>query len=475
MDRSRLIFGDEPEKKRKLINPLDDPIRYPLDSKGIGNAFADSFKRELRFVADENCWRHFDGIRWKKDHVGLRSRELAKDYLDFLIEILLVIDKEDENFVALSEVVISLTKYGGRKTMLDESMSVHPLTKSDFDSKKNLLNCQNYTIDLSTGKPRKHDPDDFITKVAPVLYDKDAKSLRWSDFTLEIMNDDIEATRFLQKSCGYGTTGETNQECLFVFFGPTTRNGKGTLVESIVNVLGDYSLNMQPDSLAKRKRYSGSSPSPDIARNVGVRFVCVNEPAEDMVLDAAIVKQLTGSDTITARMLYANSFDYIPQFKLYISTNHLPMVTDDTLFSSGRIKVIPFNRHFGDNEQDRSLKSLFRTDESKSAILNWLLEGLMLYRCEGLEAPQSILEATSAYRKNTDTVGLFIKDATSKNPKAKILKTSDVFGIYTDWCDDNDVTSVNLKNFIYTFRKSGFVKRDGKLGNVVYGVEINYR
>ena len=453
---------------KNFINPLDDPNRYSLDDKGIGNAFADSVKDKLRFVADENCWRYFDKVRWRKDHAGLRSRELAKEYLDYLRGI--AEDTENEDLQAL---VGELAKSGARKTMLDEAKSVYPLRKSDFDTQKNLLNCLNCTIDLDTCQPREHDHNDFITKVASVRYDKNAKLAKFTSFTSEIMCGEIEKEKFLQKSLGYGITGDTRAECLFIFYGPTTRNGKGTLMESIINVLGDYALNMQPDSLAKRKRNGGSSASPDIARNAGVRIVSVNEPAEDMVLDAAIVKQLTGSDTITARFLYGNSFDFIPQFKIFISTNYLPAVTDDTLFASGRVIVIMFNRHFEEDKQDKTLKSLFRTEESKSAILNWLLQGLEMYRNEGLEVPKSVKEATSAYRQSTDTVGSFIKKMTVKNPNAKIQRTSVAFALYTKWCDQNNIVPVKLKNFVGLMRKSGYVKRDGKLGNVIHGIDIN--
>jgi len=199
----------------------------------------------------------------------------------------------------------------------------------------------------------------------------------------------------------------------------------------------------------------------------------VNEPAEDMVLDAAIVKQITGSDTVTTRFLYGNSFDYRPQFKIFILTNHLPAVTDDTLFSSGRIKVILFSQHFDEGKRDQNLKNLFRTEENRSAILNWLLEGLKLYQSEGLEAPKSVEEATKSYRQETDTVGMFIKEITSKNAKAKMQKTSDVFKGYTKWCSDNCLAAVELKSFVGLMRNAGYVKRDAKLGNVVYGLSIN--
>ena len=464
-----------------FINPLDDANRYSLDDKGIGNAYADSIKDELRFVSEENIWYYYNGILWKKDYAGIRTREQAKDYLYFLqVTIKKIIDdgvekltkEQNDMFCSLRKLVAELTTSGKRKIMIDEAKSVHALNKSAFDTNKNLLNCSNCTIDLQTGEPREHDPNDFITKVASVVYDKNVNCPRWSKFINEIMCNDAELERFLQTAYGYGITGETSEECMFIEYGPSTRNGKGTLKESVMNVLGDYALNMQPNSLAKRGRQNGSSPTPDIARNVGVRFINVNEPAEDMVLDAAIVKQLTGSDTVTARLLYANSIDFIPQFKLYMSTNHLPTTTDDTLFTSGRINVIPFNRHFSENEQDHGLKSLFRTEESKSAILNWLLDGLMLYRNEGLKVPNAVQNATLAYRKTIDTVCLFIKSVAEKDEKAEEKKTAEVYLLYREWCADNKLTPVPAQGFVGSLRGMGHVKRTGTDGNVVHGLKF---
>ena len=481
----------------KLINPLDDLSRYPLDERGIGNAFADSYKNMLRFVPETKCWYHYNGVCWKPDTADMKVRESAKEYLAHLEAIANeaeraflmhleanageaekakksdVKDEEGNEGLLLKPLVGELAKNSARKKMIDEAKSVHPLPLTAFDKHKGLLNVQNGTIELDTCKLRAHDPNDFITRVAAVDYDKKAKCLRWQKFTNEIMCGFDDLIAYLQKILGYGITGETTQESLFIFYGPTTRNGKGTLMESILNVLGDYGINMQPDSLAKRKSFSGSYASPDIARNAGVRFINVNEPADDMALDVAKVKQLTGSDTVTARFLYGNPFDYIPQFKLFISTNHLPIVTDDSVFTSGRIKVIPFNRHFQENEQDKNLKSLFRTEESKSAILNWLLGGLMLYRQEGLEVPPKVVEATLAYRQTADTVGAFIEGTTSKKADADPIKTSLLYPQYQKWCVKEGLTPLNQRAFVGGLRKTCDVTRDGALGNVVRGLEIS--
>ena len=125
-------------------------------------------------------------------------------------------------------------------------------------------------------------------------------------------------------------------------------------------------------------------PSEDVARLAGVRFVNISEPDRSLRLDAALVKTMTGNDTMNARFLHENSFDFKPQFKLYINTNYRPAISDLTLFSSDRVIIVTFDRHFGEKEQDKNLKELFAMPNSQSAILNWLLDGYRLIQSEGL-------------------------------------------------------------------------------------------
>lgn len=164
---------------------------------------------------------------------------------------------------------------------------------------------------------------------------------------------------------------------------------------------------------AKFNSQSGG-PSEEIARLAGSRFVNISEPEKKITLDAALTKRLTGNDTITARYLHENSFEFRPNFKIFINTNHRPNITDLTLFESGRIKIIPFDRHFEENEQDKDLKSTFAKPENMSGILNWMLEGYKLFRSQGLAMPDSVVQATTDYQIFSDKMGQFLMNALKK-------------------------------------------------------------
>lgn len=134
-------------------------------------------------------------------------------------------------------------------------------------------------------------------------------------------------------------------------------------------MLDDYAKAAPYESFESKKFKSSGGATEDIARLAGSRYVSVSEPAEGMVLNSALIKTLSGNDRITARYLYENSFEFGVSFKLWINTNHLPAISDDTVFKSGRVQLIPFNRYFNDKEQDKGLKKRLVTKENLSGVL----------------------------------------------------------------------------------------------------------
>ena len=327
-----------------------------------------------------------------------------------------------------------------------------------FDTDIYLFNCKNGTLDLQSGIFREHRPEDLITKVSMVEYVSDATNERFCKFVEEITSGDKEKAIFIQKALGYGISGDTRYECMFFLYGETTRNGKGTLIESVLSVMGDYGRAVRPETIALKSNNNSSNPTEDIARLAGIRFANISEPSRELFLNAAQVKNMTGNDTLNARFLHENSFDFKLQFKLYVNTNYLPVINYMTIFSSNRVHIIPFDRHFEEWEQDKSLKSEFATDGAKSAILNWLIEGFQLLQKEGFKPPKSVLDATAAYSHDSDKVAQFVEGKLVEDVGAEV-RTSVVYDHYKQWCSDNGCFSENSRNFNQELRKFGRVER----------------
>lgn len=313
-------------------------------------------------------------------------------------------------------------------------------------------------MDIRTGKPHEHTPDDYITKISTVRFDPDADYPRWNSFLFEIMSGDTEKLRYLQKTLGYGLTANTRFECMFFYYGETTRNGKGTLVESVLAVMGDYGITVRPETIMQKTINNSHAPSEDIARLANIRFANILEPDKGLRLSGGQLKNMIGNDTLNARFLNENSFDFKPTFKMYINTNYLPVITDMTLFGSDRIIIVPFNRHFSDGEQDKGLKEEFRTPEAQSAILNWLIEGYRLLEKEGFRMPVCVSDAVASYYHDSNKTVQFIEDVLTEDASGEI-RTSALYDTYRTWCYENGCYTENSRSFLSELRKYCDIRR----------------
>ena len=419
--------------------------RYGRDEIGMGNAFADYFKSIARYNSERGIWYVYDGTIWRADSENLRVAELAKLLADKLYVFALTITEEDarKRFI---DRVRKLQLRRNRDTMVKDAKSVYPLSMKNFDRDIYLFNMANGTLDLRTGDFREHRPEDYLTKVSPVEYDPDAKCDRFVRFMDEVMMGDKDTIRYTQKALGYALSGDTRMECFFILYGATSRNGKGTLMESFLRLMGDYGRNADPVMLAMKFNAQSNGPTEELARLAGSRFVNISEPEKKLTIDAALTKRLTGNDTITARFLHENSFEFRASFKIFINTNYQPNITDLTLFHSGRVKMIPFNRHFEESEQDKGLKAFFAQPENMSGIFNWVYEGFKLFIKEGLEMPQAVKDATADYELESDKVGQFCALCLQQK-KGEELRSVAVFDIYMRWCEANNIKALSQPNF----------------------------
>lgn len=435
----------------------DSNRRYGWSDNGAGRLFADVFKPYARYVPERKVWYVYDGTRWVTDMAALKVMELCKDLSDALMTYALSIHDEHKR----KDYIKYCAKWqirGVRITVLSDAQSVYPISMAEFDTDRYLFNCNNGTLDLRTMQFRDHSPEDRLTKIAPVKYDPNAICLRFTNFIDEIMSGDKEKAKFLQKALGYAVSGDTRFECMFFLYGETTRNGKGTLMESILRVFGDYGKAVRPETIALKQYSNSSNPSEDVARLAGVRFANISEPSRGLLLNAAQVKGMTGNDTLNARFLHENSFDFAPQFKLYVNTNYLPVINDMTLFTSGRVLIVPFDRHFEEWEQDKTLKAEFSKSETQSAILNWLLQGYIMLRKEGFTIPQSVIDATNEYSHDSNKIQLFADECLEGRGDADV-KTSEVYAAYREWCGINGCYPESNRNFNQALRSFGTVIR----------------
>lgn len=425
-------------------NPDENP-RYPMDDVGISCLFADLLMKCLRYCTERKCWYYFDGRVWVKSNGA--AMENAKLFSDIVEKYGVAVSdintrafpigetkKEKEAIDPYLKHVKRAKARKMRETILKDAESSYGIATaaSEFDTRPNLLCCKNVTLDLENLTPHPHNPDDMITMMADVEYNPQAQSSLWSRHIETVMDGDQEKAIYFQKAIGYSLAGDNKLCCLFILYGPKSRNGKSATMDTINKMMGAYGASANPETFAAKQSANGSAHSDDLARLVGKRFVSIPESESTMTLSSSLVKRVTGDGEITTRAIYEAQFTYTPQFTLFFHTNHLPRVNDMSVFDSGRVKVIPFTHYFPPADRNPNMVAELTTPENLSGILNWALEGLRMLKAEGLTSPRSVLEATEDYHTESDRVGNFLSECILMTTGC-FAPTREVFERYKIW------------------------------------------
>ncbi len=466
------------ERLLGVIKRIQPDKKYKWDDQGLSSAFGALHANFCRYNQTAKEWFVYSGKVWEIDPGGIRTAEYVKAFITAMRMYAITLDDEQQSY---DSFIKKYGQYTSREHLMKDARSVNHFVTLDLDRNADLFNCKNGTLNLRTGQFRKHNPTDLLSRISNVQYDKTASSEVFEKFISEIMQNDQQKIDYLQKILGYALTADPCWETCWFLYGATTRNGKGTLCETIGYMMGGtkgYANTAQPETLAQKDKKDSSKPSEDLARLNGCRFLNVSEPPKRMLLDAALFKQLTGKDTITARFLNQNSFEFTPCFKLFINTNYLPIISDDTVFSSDRINVITFDRHFSQQERDRALKQKLRKERNISGAFNWCFEGLKRFMREGAEPPESVRNATESYRKSCDKIGKFISDTLIVNPN-KCIAAGSVYDLYKVWCRDAGYGTESKGNFFEDLKSRGIFQSSGTVNgktvrNVVAGFEKPY-
>lgn len=376
-----------------------------------------------------NPFSLWDGRRWIADVSG-ETHRLAKGVVRALwVDALQESDPERRD--ALLKFATKSESAPRIRAMLDLAATEPELVVAPeaLDADPLLLNVHNGTVDLGAGKLYKHRREDLITKLAPVDFDKKAAAPRWEKFLREIFNDDEDLIGFVQRSVGYSLTGETKEHCLFFLYGQG-RNGKSTFLEVIRTLLGDYAQQADFNSFQDRR---GEGPRNDIARMRGARFVTAIEAKGERGFDETMLKQMTGGDTVVARRLYEDFFEFKPQHKLWLAANHKPVVKEQTEAFWSRIRLIPFSVTIPVERRQKGLAD--KLAKELSGILNWALKGCLAWKANGLQEPAAVLKATKSYREENDVLGEFLA-ACCVVEEEGWASTPALYRAFTDWWTD---------------------------------------
>jgi putative DNA primase/helicase len=348
-----------------------------------------------------------------------------------------------------------------------------------FDANPYVINCKNCIVNCREEREKSfyhHSPEHLHLNCTAAEYHSDAKCTRWEKFLREIFEDDEELIKWIQVASGYSTLGLTKEHCFFLCHG-VGRNGKSTFLETIQYVLGDYGHKTNFETFLQKDKSSNVRAMEAVGDLRGKRLVIASETNDGTKFDAARIKEVTGGDTLVGASLYGSKFEFKPTHTLWFACNHLPQIRDDTVAMWERVKTIPFNRMFLDDQQEKELPDTLRNEAN--GILRWLVDGAHEYYTKGFpDTPIACRNATQEYRETNDKAQIFIREYLSKD-KADHSSSVDATSIYEQyrlWHDSDeeikDSALVDKNLFIDKVEKSGFIKRRRKQGQVFLGCKL---
>jgi putative DNA primase/helicase len=407
--------------------------------------------QDLRFCWPWEKWLVWNGRNWAIDDTGEVDRRAKQVVQSIYAEAGVAPDKKQR--AVLAHHALKSESESKRKALIASARSELgiPVLPDHLDRDPWLFNVLNGTIDLQTGQLRAHRREDLITKLAPVEYDPQAQCPTWWAFLERIMSGDGLIKEFLQKAVGYALTGDTRQQCLFFLYG-LGANGKTTFLETIQALLGDYAKRTSTETFLAKK---GSSIPNDVAALRGARLVAAVEVESGRRLAEVLLKEMTGGDTITARFLHAEFFEFKPQFKIFLAANHKPIVrgTDNGIWR--RIHLIPFMMQIPEAHQDKELPVKLKAE--LPGILNWALEGCLEWQRHGLTPPQEVRVATEAYREEMDPLCGFIAECCVVTPDA-VAMAKDLYKAYAVWAEETgEKRPMSQKEFGGRLKERGFM------------------
>ena len=449
-----LTDADNAERVR-LLYP--DDVKY-LPEKGKGAA-----------------WMRWDGKRWKPTYetglydIVINTARLSLAAVQRYFDAAIYMTEEDAK-----KRLGYLMKLKNRARMddcLKVARKVFEASINDFDRRPYLLNVQNGIIHLKTGVLYPHKRAAMCSRLTRAEYRPEliGQESLWARTVAQIIPDEEERA-YLQRWAGYLLIGSAPEEKLLFLYG-TGGSGKGTFINTIGYMLGDYADTVDIEIFLSSRNDGhggGANASPEIAKLAGVRAAMASETPIGRRMNEAKLKSITGRDDITARFLYGQQFTFSPVVKFVLSSNYLPAVRDST--DEGvrrRLVIAPFMENL-DNVRDINLQERLKEPEELAAVLAWCVDGCLKWQKEGLGTPpRRFLKEMGLFYADSDALQQFIDDECYTGADAR-AKVTDFCERFTGWSGER----VKRKTIIEMMRRKGYEARRFNIGRSFVGIGL---
>ena len=424
-----------------------------FSDEALALQFADRHSGDLRFVAAWNKWLFWNGQHWQFEET-LRAWDFARHVCR---EGAAQCNKPKQSGSIASAKTVSAVE---RLARSDRRLAA---TIDQWDADPWQLNTPQGVIDLSTGQSRPHIPEDYFTKITAVGPQGDCP--RFRAFLERITGGDSELVAYIQRVLGYGLTGLTREHALFFGYG-TGANGKSVLLSTVSGLLGDYHKTAPIETFTAS---NGDRHPTDLASLRGARLVTATETEEGRRWAESQIKQLTGGDTVAARFMRQDFFEYRPAFKLIIAGNHKPSLRSVDEAIRRRFHLIPFAVTIPPEERDADLAEKLKAEWP--GILAWLVDGCLEWQTEGLRPPKAVQEATEVYLSAEDSLATWLEERCERSA-TEWESSAALFASWSAWATAAGENPGNSKRFAQALKSRGFIPNRRMYGRGFDGVRL---
>lgn len=428
------------KKVKKEEKEKDEASGIPTTDSDNADLIVNSSKHKIRYIQGMG-WFVWNGSYWENDSDDANIITLTTDLMAAMRSDALAEMKEpgQAKIAAKKARWAQLSLNIGKlkaAISLASSRDIIRINPDDLDSRSSihLLNTPNALVDLRDGKIVENSPEYYITHQTDINYNPKAECPFWMNTLHLAFNGNQDLIDYMQRAVGYSITGSVSEQCLFICWGEAGNNGKSTISEIILKILGSYSQMSDADIFTAHEKNNLVNSS--LARLTGVRYVTINEADEGQKFNEALIKQITGGDSMQVCKKFKEPFEYTPQFKLWLRTNEKPIVRGVSTAIWRRLKLIPFDTPIpAEKRLNRDLVDKKLAEEAEG-ILNWAIQGAILWHKNGLQDPDIVTASTNNYKSEMDVVSQFLEECTIQEESQRVLR-SELYTSFVHWSKDN--------------------------------------
>jgi putative DNA primase/helicase len=436
----------------------------PWTELGYARRLIRVYGGRIRYVPAWRRWLVWDSQRWAHDATGQAQRWMKVIARRLTTDAMAIEDGQERKAkVSLARRGESAHAIAGALTLAGTENGI-VVTPDDLDADPFLLNCRNGTLDLRTMELRPHDPADLITKMTGAGYRPDATGKAFAKFLADVQPDE-EMRAYIARLTGHALEGRVVAHVLPIHCGAGA-NGKSTYIDAVMAALGDYADAADPELLTARTFDAHPTGTADL---FGLRLAVLHESDHGRRLAEGTVKRLTGSDRLKARRMREDFWHFSPSHTFAMMTNHRPVVsgTDEGIWR--RIRLVPWDVVIPAAERDEELGDKLKLE--LDAVLAYLAEGYRQWRERGLDDPKQVVDATAAYRADSDALKRFLDNRCLIGPNFTV-RSSELFAAWSKWCAAEGVESGSNKAFTESLQKRGYDTRRSNTGMMWGGLGL---